>query len=132
MTSVKESFVWFKKILRMILEGMKEQDFRFHRMESEFVFNFYKHLTRLEDLILSPYPIAEAERGADNCPTGLHYRQSVRIRLPRPPCSHIVSTVEPTRSFGTIPQGVSPCPCTSAKRWSSKAAIWPTFPTSIC
>ena len=61
LTSVKESFVWFKKILRMILEGMKEQDFRFHRMESEFVFNFYKHLTRLEDLIKENEIISDLE-----------------------------------------------------------------------
>ena len=51
LSSVAQAFIWYKKILRLILEGMKEKDFRFHRLESEFVYNFYTSLTRLEDLI---------------------------------------------------------------------------------
>lgn len=51
LTSVKQAFGWYRKILRLILEGMKEQNFRFHRLESEFVYHFYTHLTRLEDLM---------------------------------------------------------------------------------
>ena len=30
---------------------MKEQDFKFHRLESEFVYHFYTHLKRLEDVM---------------------------------------------------------------------------------
>lgn len=44
-------FSWFREVLRAILEAMKEQDFRFHKLESEFVFHFHKQLSRLEDLI---------------------------------------------------------------------------------
>ena len=51
LTSVKQAFSWYKKILRMILEGMKDEDFHFHRLESEFVYNFYTHLSRLEDIL---------------------------------------------------------------------------------
>ncbi len=46
-----DAFSWFKKILRLILEAMREQDFRFHRLESEFVYNFYTNLSRLEDAL---------------------------------------------------------------------------------
>ena len=46
-----QAFSWFKKILRLILEAMREQDFRFHRLESEFVYNFYTNLSRLEDAL---------------------------------------------------------------------------------
>ena len=51
LASVKQAFVWYKKILMLILEKMKEQNFRFHRLESEFVYNFYTHLSRIEDLL---------------------------------------------------------------------------------
>jgi RecB family exonuclease len=51
LSSVSEAFLWYKKILRMILEAMKEQSFRFHRLESEFVYHFYTQLKRLEDIL---------------------------------------------------------------------------------
>ncbi|MFN8181411.1 MAG: PD-(D/E)XK nuclease family protein [Bacteroidota bacterium] len=44
-------FAWFREILRAVLEAMQEQEFRFHRLESEFVFHFHKQLSRLEELV---------------------------------------------------------------------------------
>ena len=51
--NLNEVFLWAKQILRMILEAMKEQDFRFHRLESEFVYTFFTQLKRLEDILLA-------------------------------------------------------------------------------
>ncbi|HRH66924.1 MAG TPA: PD-(D/E)XK nuclease family protein [Bacteroidia bacterium] len=48
---VQNVFEWGRKILRLILESMKEQEFRFHRLESEFVYQFYTQLHRLEEVI---------------------------------------------------------------------------------
>lgn len=45
-------FKWLRGILQLILTAMKEQDFKFHRLESEFVVQFYTHLSRLEDALL--------------------------------------------------------------------------------
>lgn len=44
-------FAWFREVLRAVLDAMKAQDFRFHRLESEFVFHFHKQLSRLEELV---------------------------------------------------------------------------------
>ncbi len=49
--NVEDGFKWFRKILKMILSSMKDQQFRFHRLESEFVYQYYTHLRRLEDII---------------------------------------------------------------------------------
>ena len=49
---VQNVFEWGRKVLRLILDSMKEQEFRFHRLESEFVYHFYTQLHRLEEVIL--------------------------------------------------------------------------------
>jgi len=49
---VKELFKWLREILQLILSCMKEDDFKFHKLESEFVVQFYTHLSRLEDALL--------------------------------------------------------------------------------
>ena len=48
--TLHEVFDWMRRILQLILLGMKEGEFRFHKLESEFVFHFYTHLKRLEDI----------------------------------------------------------------------------------
>jgi RecB family exonuclease len=48
---VNDIFKWLKEILQMILVAMKDQDFKFHLLESEFVVQFYTHLSRLDDAI---------------------------------------------------------------------------------
>lgn len=48
---IKDIFKWLREILRMILAAMKEKDFKFHLLESEFVVQFYTHLSRLGDAI---------------------------------------------------------------------------------
>jgi len=47
----QDLFKWLREILQLILTAMKEQDFRFHLLESEFVVQFYTHLSRLEDAL---------------------------------------------------------------------------------
>ena len=49
---VKNIFEWGRKVLRLILDSMNEQEFRFHRLESEFVYHFYTQLQRLEEVVL--------------------------------------------------------------------------------
>ncbi len=49
--TVSGMFEWFRRLLRMILEEMKESEFRLHRIESEFVYYFYTNLRRLEELM---------------------------------------------------------------------------------
>ena len=49
--NVEEVFSWIKKILRMILDAMSAQDFKFHRLETEFIYTFYTQVKRLEDLL---------------------------------------------------------------------------------
>ncbi|MFN8144942.1 MAG: PD-(D/E)XK nuclease family protein [Bacteroidia bacterium] len=49
--NVSKIFEWGRKIMRLILDSMKEQDFRFHRLEAEFVYHFYTQLHRLEEII---------------------------------------------------------------------------------
>lgn len=51
LADVKSIFEWLKNILRLILHVIKEQDFRFHRIESEFIYHFYTNLRRLEDIL---------------------------------------------------------------------------------
>ncbi len=51
LSGVKDIFKWFRDILQMILAAMKLQDFKFHRLESEFVVQFYTHLSRLGDAL---------------------------------------------------------------------------------
>ncbi|MFN8166061.1 MAG: PD-(D/E)XK nuclease family protein [Bacteroidia bacterium] len=49
--NVTEIILWVKQILRLILDAFKEQEFRFHRLESEFVFTFFTQVKRLEDIL---------------------------------------------------------------------------------
>lgn len=58
---VRGIFAWGRQLLRLILESMKEQEFRFHRLESEFVYNFYTQLNRLEEVVIAQ----EAEPGLE-------------------------------------------------------------------
>ena len=48
---VQDIFKWLQQILQMILNAMKAQEFRFHLIESEFVVQFYTHLSRLDDAL---------------------------------------------------------------------------------
>jgi len=48
---VQDIFKWLREILQVILSCMKEDDFKFHKLESEFVVQFYTHLSRLEDAL---------------------------------------------------------------------------------
>ena len=50
--TIDEVFLWSQKILRSILEAMSAQDFKFHRLESEFIYTFFTQLKRLEDILL--------------------------------------------------------------------------------
>ncbi len=59
--SVALAFGWYKKILHVILDAMKEQNFRFHRIESEFVYYFYTYLSRLEDIMQGSTVITDIE-----------------------------------------------------------------------
>jgi CRISPR/Cas system-associated exonuclease Cas4 (RecB family) len=59
--NASEAFPWFRKILRLILETMKEQEFRFHRIESEFVYHFYTQLKRFEDVMSGNDTVKEME-----------------------------------------------------------------------
>jgi RecB family exonuclease len=52
-TDVKSIFDWCKRILRRILEAMKDQDFKVHKLEAEFVYHFYTQLKRLEEVLLT-------------------------------------------------------------------------------
>ncbi len=49
---IEHVFLWMRTILLLILEGMKSNDFKFHKLESEFVFHFYTQLNRLEEIFL--------------------------------------------------------------------------------
>jgi RecB family exonuclease len=51
LSTVTGMFDWFRSLLQMILMAMKENQFRVHRLESEFVYYFYTNLVRLEDLM---------------------------------------------------------------------------------
>jgi len=53
--TIEEVFTWSQKILRVILETMSAQDFRFHRLESEFIYTFFTQLKRLEDILLKQH-----------------------------------------------------------------------------
>lgn len=59
--SVDGIFDWFRMILSRILESMKDQDFRFHKLESEFVYHFYTQLGRLEDIVKKDNHIKDIE-----------------------------------------------------------------------
>ncbi|MBK8362137.1 MAG: PD-(D/E)XK nuclease family protein [Bacteroidetes bacterium] len=50
--TIDEVFAWSQSILRTILEAMSHQDFKFHRLESEFIYTFFTQLKRLEDILL--------------------------------------------------------------------------------
>jgi hypothetical protein len=50
--TIDEVFAWSQAILRTILEAMSAQDFKFHRLESEFIYTFFTQLKRLEDILL--------------------------------------------------------------------------------
>lgn len=50
--SLSQVFEWMRELLSMILGKMKQEEFRFHRLESEFVFHFYTQLKRLEDIFV--------------------------------------------------------------------------------
>lgn len=50
--TIDEVFAWSQAILRTILEAMSVQDFKFHRLESEFIYTFFTQLKRLEDILL--------------------------------------------------------------------------------
>ena len=52
-STIEGVFVWVKKILRMILEAMEAQNFKFHRLESEFIYTFFTQVKRLEDIFSS-------------------------------------------------------------------------------
>ncbi len=52
----EEVFGYFKTILHHILESMKEKEFRFHAIESEYIYHFYVQLKRLEDVVIQ-YPL---------------------------------------------------------------------------
>jgi RecB family exonuclease len=45
-----EIFSWLRDILLHILNSMKENDLRFHKIESEFIYHFHNQLKRLEDI----------------------------------------------------------------------------------
>jgi RecB family exonuclease len=47
-----EIFDYFKTVLQQILESIKEKEFRFHEVESEYIYHFYVQLKRLEDVVL--------------------------------------------------------------------------------
>ncbi len=51
-STINEVFTWSQKILRVILEAMSAQEFKFHRLESEFIYTFFTQLKRLEDILL--------------------------------------------------------------------------------
>jgi RecB family exonuclease len=51
LSTVSGVFEWYRSLLHQILMAMKENDFKFHRLESEFVYYFYTNLVRLEDLM---------------------------------------------------------------------------------
>lgn len=51
-TTIEDVFLWSQKILRVILEAMSGQGFKFHRLESEFIYTFFTQLKRLEDILL--------------------------------------------------------------------------------
>jgi len=44
-------FGYFKKILEHILDSIKEREFKFHEIESEYIYQFYTLLKRLEDTV---------------------------------------------------------------------------------
>lgn len=48
--TIQEVFEWMIDLLRQILAGMSDEESGFHRLETEFVFHFYTHLKRLEDI----------------------------------------------------------------------------------
>lgn len=50
-STIEEVFTWIKKILRMILDAMSAQDFKFHRLETEFIYTFFTQIKRLEDIL---------------------------------------------------------------------------------
>ena len=52
----EDVFGYFKTILHHILESMKEKEFRFHAIESEYIYHFYVQLKRLEDVVRQ-YPL---------------------------------------------------------------------------
>lgn len=54
-STIEEVFSWSQKILRTILEAMSVQDFKFHRLESEFIYTFFTQLKRLEDILLKQH-----------------------------------------------------------------------------
>lgn len=49
--TVEDLFEWYRIILRTILESMKDQSFRFHKIEAEFVYHFFTQLKRVEDIL---------------------------------------------------------------------------------
>jgi len=52
---------WLKNILRKMLVSMKEQQHRLHTLESEFIYQFYTQLRRLEDLVVQNALAADTE-----------------------------------------------------------------------
>ncbi|MBP6334783.1 MAG: PD-(D/E)XK nuclease family protein, partial [Bacteroidia bacterium] len=53
LSGMQEIFKWFREILQMILAAMKQENFKFHSLESEFVVQFYTQLSRLEDALVA-------------------------------------------------------------------------------
>ncbi len=47
----EDVFDYFKIVLQQILESLKEKEFKFHEIESEYVYHFYVQLKRLEDVV---------------------------------------------------------------------------------
>lgn len=50
---------WCRNVLIKILGTMQEQEYRFHRIESEFIFQFYTQLNRLEDIFREENIVAD-------------------------------------------------------------------------
>jgi len=47
-----EVFSWLSAIIRLILAAMNEQDYKFHRLESEIAVQFYTQLSKLQDALM--------------------------------------------------------------------------------
>ncbi len=43
---------YFKRVLHHILDSIKEKEFKFHEIESEYIYHFYAQLVRLEDVLV--------------------------------------------------------------------------------
>ena len=48
----EDVFEYFKVILLHLLDSIKEKEFRFHEIESEYIYHFYVQLKRLEDVFI--------------------------------------------------------------------------------